>query len=104
MDNCIFCKIVKKEIPTEIVYENDQVLVFPDIHPQSKRHLLIIPKQHIDEFVKADDIGLFGVLFHTASEILRKENLGDKQYKIVVNGGGAQDIDHLHVHLIAGLT
>lgn len=103
MDNCIFCKIVQKEIPADIVYETDDVMVFPDLHPQAPVHLLIIPKTHVGEFVKVEETELFKHLFHTVREMIKQYKLEDNRYKILINGGGLQDIDHLHIHLLGNL-
>jgi histidine triad (HIT) family protein len=99
MDNCIFCKIVRKEIPTEIVFENDDVLVFPDLHPRAPVHLLIIPKIHIEEFAKVEESELFKKLFDAVSLMIKKNDLENNRYKITINGGGLQEVDHLHIHL-----
>lgn len=96
--NCIFCKIVSGEIPKEFDYEDDEILAFPDIAPLAPVHLIIIPKKHIEDFfhAKASDIA---AISKGISHLVDKEKLMGKGYRIVVNGGGAQDIDHLHFHL-----
>ena len=102
--DCIFCKIAQKEIPKEFLYEDDDVMVFPDIHPVRPVHLLIIPKKHVSEFIKIDDPLLFQKLFFVAQQMIKREGLRDKGYRITINGGGAQAIDHLHVHLTGPLN
>ena len=99
MEHCIFCKIIRKEIPTEIVFENDDVLVFPDLHPRAPVHLLIIPKMHVEEFVKVEESELFKKVFDVVSLMIKKQGLEKDRYKITINGGGLQEVDHLHIHL-----
>jgi len=102
---CLFCKIVNKEIPSEIVYEDEQVLAFKDIKPLVPIHLLIIPKKHIPSVnhLELEDKTLMGELILTAQKIARQKNL--KGYKLQINVGrsGGQIIDHLHLHLLAEL-
>jgi histidine triad (HIT) family protein len=101
---CIFCKIIKKEIPSEIVYETDKVIVFKDIHPKAKIHLLILPKKHIISVnhLKETDKELMGELILSAQKIARGKKL--KGYRLIINVGreGGQLISHLHLHLLSG--
>lgn len=97
--DCIFCKIARHEIPKEFTYEDDSVMVFPDIHPLKPIHLLIVPKTHIATFSHLTDDTLLGRMRKIIQEMIRKENLEGKGYRIVLNGGGAQAVDHLHFHL-----
>ncbi len=103
MPNCVFCKIVNKEAPAEIVYENGKIIAFKDIHPQAPIHLLIIPKKHIAsvDHLELEDKELMGELILAAQKIAREKNL--KGYKLQINVGrpGGQVIDHLHLHLLA---
>lgn len=98
--DCIFCKIIKKEISAEILFEDEDVLAFPDIHPKKPIHILIIPKVHVTEFITLENHDLFQHLAHAAQELIRKTKLEEKGYKILINGGGHQDVDHLHIHLL----
>lgn len=100
MENCIFCKIANKEISTKFVYEDADVMVFPDIHPAAPTHLLIVPKSHVSEFHAVDDPILFQKVFVIVQKMIEREGLKDKPHRVGINGGGAQDIDHLHVHLL----
>lgn len=100
MDNCLFCKIRDKEIPATFVFEDNDVMVFPDIHPQKPVHLLIVPKKHVSEFLVVDDHDLFAKLGKVIQQMIREKNLEQKGYKIIINGGGLQDVDHLHMHLM----
>lgn len=100
---CLFCKIAKKEIPSEIVYEDEKVVVFKDINPQAPIHLLIIPKKHIPsvDHIEIEDKSLMGELILTAQRIAKEKDL--KGYKLQINVGrdGGQIIDHLHLHLLS---
>lgn len=105
MSDCIFCKIASKEIPSAIVYEDEQMLAFKDIDPQSPVHVLLIPKKHIDSAntVIEEDIDLIGKMFLKIKDIA--EDLGlDNGYRIVNNCGedGLQTVQHLHFHLLGG--
>ena len=101
MDNCIFCKIIKGEIPGKFVHQDDDVVVIEDIHPQAPVHLLVIPKTHVAEFVEADD-PLVHKVFATAKRmILEKRVMG---YRLVTNGKGAAQVDHLHVHILGNVA
>ncbi|EKD65009.1 MAG: hypothetical protein ACD_50C00217G0001 [uncultured bacterium] len=100
MNDCIFCKIANKEIAKEFSYEDDDVMVFPDIHPVAPIHLLIVPKKHIADFLALEDAGLWGKMREIIQKMIREQQIEDKGYRLVVNGGGAQIIDHLHIHLM----
>ena len=100
MDNCIFCKIAKKEIPKEFIYEDEDIMVFPDIKPVKPIHLLIIPKNHIKELHVLDNPVLFEKIGSVVQQMILKMQLDNKGYRVVINGGGAQLVDHLHVHLM----
>jgi histidine triad (HIT) family protein len=101
--DCLFCKIASGAIPVTRLFEDEQVVAFPDIHPQAPVHILIIPKQHFASLAHtgAEDAGLLGHLLAATAEIARKQNL-DKGYRLVINTGpnGGQTVDHLHVHLL----
>ena len=100
MGDCIFCKIANREIPKEFTYEDDEIMVFPDIHPLAPTHLLVMPKEHIGELLELSDESLVNKLWKTVQKMIRQTGLDKKGYKLVVNGGGAQIIDHLHIHII----
>jgi histidine triad (HIT) family protein len=101
----LFAKIVRREIPAQIVYEDDRCLAFRDIHPQAPVHILVIPKRPIPQIeqIAPEDEALVGHLFYAASEIARREGLTEG-YRLVVNNGpqGGQTVYHLHVHLLGG--
>jgi len=102
--DCVFCKIVKKELKAEIVYENDYVVAFKDIHPKAAFHILIVPKKHIESVDKLEesDKELVGEMALAAKDIAKDNNIIG--YKLVINVGrdGGQIIDHIHVHLLSG--
>eukprot|EP01118_Nematostelium_gracile_P015502 TRINITY_DN6227_c0_g1_i1.p1 TRINITY_DN6227_c0_g1~~TRINITY_DN6227_c0_g1_i1.p1 ORF type:complete len:140 (+),score=44.57 TRINITY_DN6227_c0_g1_i1:40-420(+) len=102
----IFGKIIRKEIPADVVYEDERCLAFRDINPQAPVHILIIPKQTISQLSKATakDEALLGHLLLVANEIARKEKIIDRGFRIVINDGkqGCQSVYHLHVHVLGG--
>jgi len=98
--NCIFCKIRDRIIPKEFTYEDSDVMVFPDIHPLKPIHLLIVPKQHIEDLLMTNDKGLMMKLTRIIQKMIRKFELENKGYRVGINGGGAQAINHLHIHLV----
>ncbi len=104
--DCIFCKIVNKEIPAEIIFENDDLIVIQDIKPSAPFHHLVIPKEHIRSVMDFEekDRNIIANIFFAAKEDARKEDL--KGYKTVFNVGrqGGQLIDHLHLHVLGGWT
>ena len=104
MDGCIFCKIIKKEIPAKLVFESDSIVAFPDINPSADTHILIVPKEHI---VGVQDLvlghaELLAQIYQVANELVKEYNLENKQYRVVVNGGKAQHVPHMHFHLLGG--
>lgn len=106
MTNCLFCKIVKKELKSDIVYEDDSVVVFKDINPRAPIHLLIVPKEHIKsvnelEFKHQEIISL---MILTAKKVAQRLGFIDKGYKLVFNVGrdGGQVVDHIHLHILSG--
>ena len=106
MDNCIFCKIVKGEIPADKIYEDEELLAFPDINPKAPVHLLLIPKKHISNIMEmeAADSELIGRLFYKAQELARLQGCEDKGGRFVINckSDGGQTVDHLHCHILGG--
>jgi histidine triad (HIT) family protein len=103
MTETIFSKIIRKEIPADIVYEDDLALAFRDIQPQAPVHILIIPKQSIVSLAeaKASDANLLGHLLFVVKQVADREGL-DNGYRVVVNTGedGGQTVSHLHLHLL----
>ena len=103
---CVFCNIVNKKIPADIVYEDEKIIAFKDVNPQAPIHILIIPKIHIPsvDHIGVKDKTLMGELILAAQRIAQQNNLSG--YKLLVNVGrdGGQLVDHLHLHLLAGAT
>ena len=104
--NCLFCKIIKREIPADIIFEDDDVLCFKDINPQTPVHLLLIPKKHIPTMndISEDDHMLMGKLSATLQKIAKQEGFDEKGYRVVVNTNKAagQVVWHIHYHILAG--
>lgn len=106
MEDCLFCKIIKGEIPSNIVYEDDEILAFRDINPQAPVHVLVIPKKHISSLVdlKPEDETLVGKIYSVINKIAKQEDIFERGFRVVVNCGedGGQEVKHLHFHLIGG--
>lgn len=104
--DCIFCKIVSKEIPAKIVFENERIIAFEDINPQAPTHILIIPKKHIPYIseLSEEDISLVGELIYTAKKIAKEKGLEKDGYRLVFNNGknAGQEVFHIHLHLLGG--
>ena len=104
--DCIFCKIVNKEISSEIVYEDEEILAFKDIHPAAPIHILVIPKKHIASVVEIDpaDEILIGKIYTAINKIAEQQGVAEKGFRVIVNCGkdGGQEVGHLHFHLLAG--
>ena len=106
MNDCIFCKIIKKEIPSSIVYEDSEILAFRDINPVAPVHILVIPKKHISSLVdlNEEDELVIGRIYTVINKIAKQEGIAKKGFRVVVNCGedGAQEVKHLHFHIIGG--
>ncbi|MCK7497148.1 MAG: histidine triad nucleotide-binding protein [Comamonadaceae bacterium] len=106
MSDCIFCRIANGEIPSKKVYEDDEVLVFHDIHPAAPVHLLMVPKQHVDSLdhgAGSSTSALLGKMLVLAPRLAREQGATDG-FRIVINNGpdGGQEVYHLHVHVLGG--
>lgn len=103
MENCLFCKIINKEIPANIVFENEEILAFKDIQPQAPVHILIIPKKHISTVSEADS-EILAKMIKLVSNLAKQENITKQGFRIVINSGknAGQTIFHLHIHLLGG--
>jgi len=103
-DNCLFCKIVKGEIPADKLYEDEEMLAFRDISPQAPVHFLVIPKKHINgpAEVTEDDDRLMGKIMRISGELAKKE--GIEHFRVVLNNGeeAGQTVFHLHAHILGG--
>lgn len=106
MSDCLFCNIIAGNIPSDKIYENDDVYAFRDINPQAPLHALIIPKKHIAMIndVEAEDAEIMGQLFIAAKKIAKQEGYAEEGYRTVMNCGEAagQTVFHVHLHLLAG--
>jgi histidine triad (HIT) family protein len=101
--NCIFCKIIAKQIPSKMIKESDEYVVLRDINPQAPTHALVVPKQHLANVGSVGDAALLGRLFQAACTLAKDEGLGNG-YRLVTNTGddGGQTVNHLHIHLLGG--
>ena len=106
MDNCLFCKIIKGEIPSTKVYEDDEILAFRDINPVAPVHVLVIPKKHITSLIdlQREDEKVIGKIYTIINQIAKQENVFESGFRVIVNCGedGGQEVKHLHFHLIGG--
>lgn len=103
-DDCLFCRIVRKEIPATIVLSDEHVVAFRDINPQAPVHVVIVPREHVATLNDAGDAGMLGRLSLAAAEIARREGIADSGYRTVVNTNRAagQTVFHIHLHLLGG--
>ena len=102
--NCVFCKIVDKEIPAKVVYEDDNYIAFDDINPKMKTHILIIPKKHIERFDKieyVEDMELVKGLFEVASKIIKEKKLDGCKLQMNCGKNHGQEVFHIHLHLLS---
>ena len=105
MNDCLFCKIIAADIPADIVYQDDKILVFKDINPKADTHLLMIPKQHIESLneLTTTDNDLIAYMMLKLPELARQQGLTDGFRTIINTGkGGGQEVFHLHIHLLGG--
>ena len=106
MSDCLFCKMISGEIKPDTIYEDEEVLAFRDINPQSPIHILVIPKKHISTLnhLQNEDINLMGKLLFTAKQIAQQENISEAGYRSLINcnAGAGQTVFHIHLHLLGG--
>ncbi len=106
MEDCVFCKIAAGDIPAEILYRDDNVIAFRDIHPMAPIHLLIIPRKHIPSLTELSEseLPLMGDMVRTANQMAKREGIAESGYRLVINCGkqGGQLVPHLHMHLLGG--
>ena len=103
-DQCLFCRIVRREIPATLVAETDDCVAFRDINPQAPVHVLVIPRTHVASLNEATDPRLVGRLALVAAEIAQKEGIADSGYRTVINtnADAGQTVFHIHLHLLGG--
>lgn len=103
-DDCLFCRIVRGEIPAKLVFENDHCVAFRDINPQAPVHVLVVPRAHVASLNEATDAAMIGHLSLAAAEIAKAEGVAEAGYRAVVNTNRAagQTVFHVHLHLLGG--
>ena len=101
MNNCIFCKILNKEIPSQFVYEDEYCFAINDINPKAKKHILVIPKEHVESLNEVEDTNLIKNLFDAVKKINKQENIS--HFKTLINTGrdAGQEVMHLHIHILS---
>ena len=106
MTDCLFCKIVQKEIPSEILFQDEMITVFEDINPAAPIHLLVIPNKHIPSVREMEDgdEAILGRLFSGAKAAAEKAGIADTGYRLIINNGpdAHQEIQHIHMHVLGG--
>ena len=106
MKDCIFCKIINKEIPSEIVYEDDKVIAFKDINPAAPIHILVVPKKHIATLldVTGKDKDLISYIYQTINKIANEQDFAQNGFRVIANCGkdSGQEVMHIHFHVIGG--
>jgi histidine triad (HIT) family protein len=102
--DCLFCRIVRKEIPATLVLENDDCVAFRDINPHAPTHVLVIPRTHVASLDAAGDAALLGRVLLTVAEVARQEGIAESGYRTVLNTNAAsgQTVFHLHAHVLGG--
>lgn len=106
MEDCIFCKIIKGEIPSTKVYEDEEILSFNDVNPAAPIHILVVPKKHIESLahLEKEDEALVGRIYGVINKIAEEQGFKDEGFRVIVNCGknGGQEVMHLHFHILAG--
>src|SRR5882757_4943766 len=103
-DSCLFCRIIRKEIPAKLVLENEHVVAFRDIDPKAPTHVIIVPREHMASLNEATDPAMLGHLSLAAAEIAKAEGIAETGYRTVMNTnrGAGQTVFHVHLHLLGG--
>ena len=101
MTDCIFCKILNKEIPSKILYEDDYCFAINDINPKAKKHILVIPKEHIESLNDIKDFEIIKKMFEAIKKINKQENIKDFKTHINTGKSAGQVVMHLHIHILA---
>ena len=104
MSDCIFCKIANKEINSEIVYENKNVVAFKDLNPKAKIHILIVPKKHYETILDLDEKEIMEDMLTAVKEIAKKYEMEEEGFRLINNCKeyGGQEVMHLHIHMLGG--
>jgi histidine triad (HIT) family protein len=103
-DDCLFCRIIRREIPAKLVHESTDVVAFRDINPQAPTHILVIPREHVPSLNEATDAAMIGRLSLVAAELAKNEGISESGYRTVINTNRAagQTVFHVHLHLLGG--
>jgi histidine triad (HIT) family protein len=104
MDDCLFCKVLRREIPAQVVHETSDCVAFRDINPQAPVHVLVIPRVHVPSLNEATDAKVLGRLLLCAAEVAKREGIAESGYRTVINtnAGAGQTVFHIHLHLLGG--
>ena len=106
MEDCVFCKIINKEIPSEIVYEDKKVIAFKDINPAAPIHILVVPKKHIETLldVKNEQSEIISYIFKVINKIAEDNGFAEKGFRVIANCGkdSGQEVMHIHFHVLGG--
>lgn len=106
MEDCVFCKIIKREIPSNIVYEDEKVIAFNDINPAAPIHILVVPKKHIETLldVSDEDSNLIAYVFQVINKIAREKGFAENGFRVIANCGkdSGQEVQHIHFHVLGG--
>ena len=103
-DQCLFCRIVRKEIPAKIVAETEDCVAFRDINPQAPVHILLIPREHVPSVAAVNDPTMVGKLTSFAADLAKREGIAESGYRLVINtnADAGQTVFHVHLHLLGG--
>lgn len=103
-DECLFCRIVRGEVPAKLVFEDEHCIALRDINPQAPTHVLVVPREHVESLDRTHDAALVGRLLVAAAEIARREHVAESGYRTVINTNRAagQTVFHLHAHMLGG--
>ena len=104
--SCVFCMIAEKQIPSQCVYESDNIIAFRDLNPQAPVHILVVPKMHISSMndINSGNSGVVAEIFETINKIAESEGIKESGYRVISNCGsdGCQSVEHLHFHILGG--
>ena len=106
MEDCVFCKIIRREIPSKIVYEDDKAIAFNDVNPAAPIHILVVPKKHIATLLEVteEDSNLISYIYQTINKIARKQGFAENGFRVIANCGkdSGQEVNHIHFHVLGG--
>ena len=106
MEDCVFCKIINREIPSTIVYEDEKVIAFNDVNPAAPIHILVVPKKHIETLldVTSEDSELISYIYQVINKIAKEQGFDKQGFRVIVNCGkdSGQEVMHIHFHVLGG--